>query len=123
MDAVVGPFGDPLVPGAGDDVALDEDARGLFVEVDAVAVALHGWDGGVEGAAVARDLQSDAHGLRSAIPYLRSRPHPGGRSIHVSLVVLSRDTVHPEAPRDSVRVHSRADSVVLTYLDGTTVEV
>lgn len=104
---------------AGPDWALARTPDGL----SSALVALHGWDGGIEGAAVARDVQSNAHGPRSAIPYLRSRPHPGGRSIHVSLIVLSRDTVHPEALRDSVRVHAGADSVVLTFLDGTTVEV
>ncbi|MFF8914269.1 hypothetical protein ACF08M_13350 [Streptomyces sp. NPDC015032] len=72
---------------------------------------------------MARDVQSNAYGPRSAIPYLRSRPHPDGRSTHVSLIALSRDTVHPEALRDSVRVRAGADSVVLTFLDGTTVEV
>ncbi|MFF2959251.1 DUF2264 domain-containing protein [Streptomyces sp. NPDC057963] len=104
---------------SGPDWALARTADGL----SSALVALYGWDGGAEGAAVARDVQSNAYGPRSAIPYLRSRPHPGGRSIHVSLVALSRDTVHPEALRDSVRVRAGADSVVLTFLDGTTVEV
>ncbi|MFF8614262.1 DUF2264 domain-containing protein [Streptomyces sp. NPDC015350] len=106
---------------SGPDWALARTADGL----SSALIALHGWDGGVEGAAVARDVQSNAHGPHSAIPYLRSRPHPGGRSVHVSLVALSRDTVHPEALRDAVRVRVRAgsDSVVLTFLDGTTVEV
>ncbi|MEU9624810.1 DUF2264 domain-containing protein [Streptomyces sp. NPDC087228] len=104
---------------SGPDWALARTADGL----SSALVALYGWDGGAEGAAVARDVQSNAYGPRSAIPYLRSRPHPGGRSTHVSLVALSRDTVHPEALRDSVRVRAGADSVVLTFLDGTTVEV
>ncbi|MEV7955389.1 DUF2264 domain-containing protein [Streptomyces sp. NPDC088141] len=104
---------------SGPDWALARTADGL----SSALVALYGWDGGTEGAGVARDVQSNAYGPRSAIPYLRSRPHPGGRSIHVSLVALSRDTVHPEALRDSVRVRVGADSVVLTFLDGRTVEV
>ncbi|MFF9570011.1 DUF2264 domain-containing protein [Streptomyces sp. NPDC014685] len=104
---------------AGPDWALARTADGL----SSALIALHGWDGGAEGAAVARDVQSNAYGPHSAIPYLRSRPHPGGRSVHVSLVALSRDTVHPEALRDAVRVRAGADSVVLTFLDGTTVEV
>ncbi|MGW1847000.1 DUF2264 domain-containing protein [Streptomyces sp. NPDC001966] len=104
---------------SGPDWALARTADGL----SSVLIGLHGWDGGIEGAAVARDVQSNAYGPHSAIPYLRSGPHPGGRSIHVSLVALSRDAVHPEALRDAVRVRAGADSVVLTFLDGTTVEV
>ncbi|MGW1187992.1 DUF2264 domain-containing protein [Streptomyces sp. NPDC002559] len=104
---------------SGPDWALARTADGL----SSALIALHGWDGGAEGAAVARDVQSNAYGPHSAVPYLRSRPHPGGRSVHVSLVALSRDTVHPEALRDAVRVRVEADSVVLTFLDGTTVEV
>lgn len=104
---------------SGPDWALARTAEGL----SSALIGLHGWDGGTEGAAVARDVQSNAYGPHSAIPYLRSGPHPGGRSIHVSLVALSRDAVHPEALRDAVRVRAGADSVVLTFLDGTTVEV
>ncbi|MFF3785823.1 DUF2264 domain-containing protein [Streptomyces sp. NPDC001933] len=104
---------------SGPDWALARTADGL----SSALIGLHGWDGGIEGAAVARDVQSNAYGPHSAIPYLRSGPHPGGRSIHVSLVALSRDAVHPEALRDAVRVRAGADSVVLTFLDGTTVEV
>ncbi|MEU2841257.1 DUF2264 domain-containing protein [Streptomyces sp. NPDC007076] len=104
---------------SGPDWALARTADGL----SSALVALHGWDGGTEPAAVARDVQSNAYGPHSAIPYLRSGPHPGGRSVHVSLVALSRDTLHPEALRDAVRVRVGADSVVLTFLDGTTVDV
>ncbi|MET8514685.1 DUF2264 domain-containing protein [Streptomyces sp. NPDC005077] len=75
------------------------------------------------GSGVARDVQSNACGPHSAIPYLRADRHPGGRSVHVSLIALSRDTVHPQALRTSVVVRAGADSVVLTFLDGTTVEV
>lgn len=76
------------------------------------------------GSGVARDVQSNAYGPHSAIPYLRGSRHPGGRSVHVSLIALSRDTVHPQALRTSVGVRAvGADAVVLTFLDGTTVEV
>ncbi|MDF6046244.1 DUF2264 domain-containing protein [Streptomyces sp. JH14] len=76
------------------------------------------------GSGVARDVQSNAYGPHSAIPYLRGSRHPGGRSLHVSLIALSRDTVHPQALRTSVGVRAvGADAVVLTFLDGTTVEV
>ncbi|MFJ4883210.1 DUF2264 domain-containing protein [Streptomyces sp. NPDC088731] len=104
---------------SGPDWALARTADGL----SSALVALHGWDGGTEPAAVARDVQSNAYGPHSAIPYLRSGPHPGGRSVHVSLVALSRDTLHPEALRDAARVRVGADSVALTFLDGTTVDV
>lgn len=81
--------------------------------------------GGLEthGSGVARDVQSNAFGPHSAIPYLCAAHRPGGRSIHVSLIALSRDTVHPRVLRTSVVVRADADSVVLTFLDGTTVEV
>ncbi|MFE6668188.1 DUF2264 domain-containing protein [Streptomyces sp. NPDC057697] len=104
---------------SGPDWALARTADGL----SSALVALYGWGGAAEPAAVARDVQSNAYGPHSAIPYLRSGPHPGGRSVHVSLVALSRDALHPEALRDAVRVHVGAESVVLTFLDGTTVEV
>ncbi|MEV0579180.1 DUF2264 domain-containing protein [Streptomyces sp. NBC_01463] len=103
---------------SGPDWALARTAEGLTSAV----VALYGWDGGPDGAAVARDVESNAYGPHSAIPYLRSAPRPGGRSVHVSLVVLSRDRVRPEALRTAVRVRVDGDAVVLTFLDGRTVE-
>ncbi|MFF3339777.1 hypothetical protein [Streptomyces flavidovirens] len=66
-------------------------------------VALHGWDA-EEAAGVSRDVQANAYGPHSATPYLRLGAHPGGHSVHVSLIALSRDTVHPRALRDSVIV-------------------
>ncbi|MFD4230924.1 hypothetical protein [Streptomyces sp. NPDC058545] len=63
------------------------------------------------------------HGPHSAIPYLRADRRPAGRNIHVSLIALSRDTVHPQALRTSVAVRADADTVALTFLDGTEVEV
>lgn len=97
--------------------------------LSSAVVALHGWDGtagtGRAAAEVARDVESNAYGPHSAIPCLRLDRHPGGRSLQVSLVALSRDTLHPEALREAVSVRVTADeaSVVLTFLDGTTVEV
>lgn len=103
---------------SGTDWALARTADGL----SSALVALYGWDGGVDGAAVARDVGANAYGPHSAVPYLRGAPHAGGRSIHVSLVVLSRDRIHPEALRTAVRVRVNGDAVVLTFLDGRTVE-
>lgn len=108
--------------------AMARTADGLSSAV----VALYGWGDapGADGAGgvaaeVARDVQSNAFGPHSAIPYLRRDSHPGGRSVQVSLVALSRDTLHPRALRDSVavRVAGGGASVVLTFLDGSTVEV
>ena len=100
--------------------ALTRTADGLSSAV----VALHGW-GPEATAEVARDVQSNAFGPRSAVPYLRLDGHPGGRSTHVSLLALSRDTIHPRALRDAVSVRAGVGdaSVSLTFLDGTTVEV
>lgn len=99
--------------------ALARTADGLSSAV----VGLYGWDGGPEDAEVARDVESNAYGPHSAIPYLRGAPHPGGQSVHVTLVVLSRDSVHPEALRSAVRVRVAGDAVTLGFLDGRTVEV
>ncbi|MFG3157917.1 DUF2264 domain-containing protein [Streptomyces sp. NPDC048219] len=102
--------------------ALTRTADGLSSAV----IALHGWgDGARRGTAeVARDVQSNAFGPRSAIPYLRLDRHPGGRSTHVSLVVLSRDSIHPQALRDVVSVRAGAGTTVsLAFLDGTTMDV
>ncbi|MFF9455782.1 DUF2264 domain-containing protein [Streptomyces flaveolus] len=103
--------------------ALTRTADGLSSAV----IALHGWgDGTQRGTAeVARDVQSNAFGPRSAIPYLRLDGHPGGRSTHVSLVALSRDRIDPQALRDvvSVRAGTGSPTVALAFLDGTTIEV
>lgn len=104
---------------SGPDWALARTADGLT----SAMVALYGWGGAADGTGVARDVQSNAYGPHSAIPYLRGLPHPGGRSVRVSLVTLSRDTVHPEALRTAVTVRAAGDTVVLTFLDGTAVEV
>ncbi|MFJ8751637.1 DUF2264 domain-containing protein [Streptomyces sp. NPDC102441] len=101
--------------------ALSRTADGLSSAV----IALYGWDDGAGTAEVARDVQSNAHGPHTAIPYLRLDGHPGGQSVHVSLIALSRDTIHPQALRTSVSVRAGAGGapVHLTFTDGTTVEV
>lgn len=98
--------------------AMARTAEGL----SSAMVALHGWDGST--AQVARDVESNAYGPHSATPGLRLEGHPGGRSVLVSLVALSRDTLHPEALRHAVSVRAAGDEpVTLAFLDGTTVEV
>ncbi|MET7449620.1 hypothetical protein ACH4NC_17065 [Streptomyces sp. NPDC017201] len=98
--------------------AMARTAGGL----SSAMVALHGWDGST--AQVARDVESNAYGPHSATPGLRLEGHPGGRSVLVSPVALSRDTVHPEALRHAVSVRAAGDGpVTLAFLGGTTVEV
>ncbi|WP_055589620.1 DUF2264 domain-containing protein [Peterkaempfera griseoplana] len=65
------------------------------------AIGLYGWD---ETAAVDRDIEANAYGPHSAVPFLRRTAHPGGSSIHVSLIVLSGDAVHPQEIREAVTV-------------------
>ncbi|MFJ3711497.1 DUF2264 domain-containing protein [Streptomyces sp. NBC_01387] len=95
--------------------ALARTADGLT----SALVGLYGWDSGE--ASVARDVQANAYGPHSATPCLTRTEHPGGRSVHVSLVALSRDTVHPRALQESVSVAVAEDSVTLTFPDGTSV--
>ncbi|MEV8311421.1 DUF2264 domain-containing protein [Streptomyces flavidovirens] len=99
--------------------ALVRTADGLTSAV----VALHGWDA-EEAAGVSRDVQANAYGPHSATPYLRLGAHPGGHSVHVSLIALSRDTVRPRALRDSITVEVLDGPVVrLTFPDGTVTDV
>ncbi|WP_327294153.1 MULTISPECIES: DUF2264 domain-containing protein [unclassified Streptomyces] len=95
--------------------ALTRTAEGLT----SALVGLYGWDGAE--AAVARDVQANAYGPHSSTPCLSLGQHPGGRSVHVSLVALSRDAVHPRALQESVSVTVRDGSVKLEFPDGTTV--
>ncbi|MYR61884.1 hypothetical protein GTY54_38690, partial [Streptomyces sp. SID625] len=65
-----------------------------------------------------------ACGPHSATPYLRAVRHPGGESVHVTLVVLTRDVVHPWVLRESVRCERGDDGLVtVTFPDGETVTV
>ncbi|MEV3853681.1 DUF2264 domain-containing protein [Streptomyces sp. NPDC050095] len=84
-------------------------------------VALYGWD---EETCVAREVEANAYGPHSATPYLRSPRHPGGASVHVTLVALTRDLVHPQALREAVDCAVDEDGQVhLTFPDGETVAV
>ncbi|MEV0096751.1 DUF2264 domain-containing protein [Streptomyces sp. NPDC050738] len=82
-------------------------------------VALYGW----QETSVARDVQANAYGPQSATPYARSERLPGGRSVHVSLIALSRDTVHPQSLRESITVEVDGERVRLEFPDGTEVSV
>ncbi|MCQ4206352.1 DUF2264 domain-containing protein [Streptomyces longispororuber] len=97
--------------------ALTRTESGLTSAV----VALYGWDADT---GVAREVEANAHGPHSATPYLRARHHPGGASVHVALVALTRDVVHPEALRESIACAVDDDGQVrITFPDGETVTV
>ncbi|MFD3477363.1 DUF2264 domain-containing protein [Streptomyces sp. NPDC058695] len=91
--------------------------------VTSAVVALHGWD---EESDIAREVEANAYGPHSATPYLRSTGHPGGSSVHVTLAVLTRDVVHPQALRESIScVADSKDGgqVRITFPDGGRVTV
>ncbi|MGV9881427.1 DUF2264 domain-containing protein [Streptomyces sp. NPDC003006] len=93
--------------------ALARTASGLTSAV----VALHGWD---EEAGIAREVAANAYGPHSATPFLVSPNHPGGDSVHVTLVALARDTIHPRALRESVTCAVDDDGGVrVRFPDGT----
>ncbi|MCF3123930.1 DUF2264 domain-containing protein [Streptomyces arenae] len=80
-------------------------------------VALHGWD---EDAGIAREVAANAFGPHSATPYLSCAARPGADSVHVTLVALSRDTVRPQALRESVVCAVHDDGGVgVRFPDGT----
>ncbi|UBU11327.1 DUF2264 domain-containing protein [Nonomuraea gerenzanensis] len=92
---------------SGDGWALARRADGLTSAV----IGLYGW----ERAEVAREVESNAFGPHSAIPCL----HSGTPGLHVSLVVLSGDQVHPGALREAVTVAVSEEAVVVTFPGGT----
>ncbi|MFE7236210.1 hypothetical protein ACFVAF_37490 [Streptomyces sp. NPDC057596] len=97
--------------------ALTRTESGL---TSAVA-ALYGWD---EETGVAREVEANAYGPHSATPYLRAVRHPGGESVHVTLVVLTRDVVHPWALRESITCTREDDGrVTVAFPDGEAVAV
>ncbi|MFE0170697.1 DUF2264 domain-containing protein [Streptomyces sp. NPDC059002] len=78
-------------------------------------VALHGWD---EGTGIAREVAADAYGPHSATPFLSCAARPGTDSVHVTLVALSRDTVRPQALRESITCAVDGDIVRVRFPDG-----
>ncbi|WP_431895868.1 DUF2264 domain-containing protein [Nonomuraea sp. bgisy101] len=73
-------------------------------------IGLYGW----QHASVSRDVESNAFGPHSAVPCL----HADTPGIHVSLIVLSGDAVHPSALRDAITVDVTSDAVTITFPDG-----
>ncbi|TGB15056.1 DUF2264 domain-containing protein [Streptomyces sp. MZ04] len=96
--------------------ALTRTTSGLTSAV----VALHGWD---DETGIAREVAANAFGPHSATPYLTSAGHPGGASVHVTLVALSQDAVRPASLRESITCTVTGDSVRLRFPDGTLLEV
>ncbi|MER7245019.1 DUF2264 domain-containing protein [Kribbella sp. NPDC000426] len=84
-----------------------------------VVVGLHGYD----SAAVRRGLDSNAFGPHSATPYLEAQHDGRGARVLVSAVVLSGDTVWPEAVAESIDVAVDGLDVRLRFADGTTAGV
>ena len=84
-----------------------------------VVVGLHGYD----EAGVRRELDTNAFGPHSATPYLVRRSHPGGPLLLVSAVVLSGDTVWPEALAESVEVEVDGLHCIVRMARGNAEEV
>ncbi|MGW7003132.1 DUF2264 domain-containing protein [Streptomyces sp. NPDC054933] len=107
--AIAGP--EPPEAEAGGDWALVRRGDGLTSAV----VGLYGWHGGH----VAHHADANALGRCSAVPYLISAPHPGGRSVHVTLVALTG------APLDAASLCGAATAevvdgaAVIRFTDGT----
>ncbi|MFE4982226.1 MULTISPECIES: DUF2264 domain-containing protein [unclassified Streptomyces] len=84
-------------------------------------VGLHGWD---EEGEIAREVEANAFGPHSATPYLlASGPvtpgHPARARVQVTLVVLTRDAVHPEALRAAIHCEQGDDDRIrITFPDG-----
>ncbi|WP_030781310.1 DUF2264 domain-containing protein [Streptomyces sp. NRRL S-920] len=96
--------------------ALTRTAAGLTSAV----VALHGWD---EETGTAREVAANAYGPHSATPFLTLPQHPGGHSLHATLVALSRDTVDPRALRASITCAVDERGVHVRFPDGTELEL
>ncbi|MFH8982994.1 DUF2264 domain-containing protein [Streptomyces varsoviensis] len=101
--AVAGDEPPQAEPGAG--WALARTADGLVSAV----VGLHGW----ANSGVHHEARANAFGPHSATPYLTFPDHPGGRTVHVTLVALTRDGVDPRALRDAAAVTVTGDHVTV----------
>ncbi|MER5306084.1 DUF2264 domain-containing protein [Streptomyces lasiicapitis] len=83
-------------------------------------VGLHGWAEEEGVAEVDREVETNAYGPHSATPYLLARDHPGGGSVHVTLIVLTRDDVRPWALKEAIGCAVHGDAVRITFPDGET---
>ncbi|WP_327351909.1 DUF2264 domain-containing protein [Streptomyces sp. NBC_01304] len=96
--------------------ALTRTETGLTSAV----VGLYGWD---EEAGIAREVAANALGAHSATPYLLKSAHPGGESVHVTLVALSQDVIHPRALQESISCSVEEDSVRIRFPEGDTLSI
>ncbi|MDF3294036.1 DUF2264 domain-containing protein [Streptomyces silvisoli] len=101
----------PPTAETGDGWALVRRADGLVSAV----VGLYGWCGGH----VAHHTDANAFGPCSAVPYLTSAPHPGGRSIHVTLVALSGNPVRAAELCGVAAAEVVDGAVAIRFTDGT----
>lgn len=102
--------------------AGDDPAWALATRPDGLGsamVALHGY----QSAEVTRAASANAFGPCSAAPCLVSPDHPGGTTVHVSLVVLTGDRLDPAALRESVRTTVEDDAVTVVFPDGERIEL
>jgi hypothetical protein len=83
-----------------------------------LVVGVHGW----AAAAIRAEAEANALGPRSAVPYLVSAPRDATETIHVTLVVLTGEGIHPEALSTAVTAVVRGSSVLVSF-PGETVEL
>ncbi|HEX6454836.1 MAG TPA: DUF2264 domain-containing protein [Trebonia sp.] len=96
-----------VVPDGGVPWALAVGADGLA----SLVIGLHGW----AGAAVREEAEANALGPRSTVPYLLSAPRPETETVHVTLVALTADAVHPEALAAAVAADVRGRRVLVRF--------
>lgn len=105
-----------------DDGVVGAVVRRLGDGLTSAVVGLHGWT----KAEVRTDVEASAFGSCAATPYLLMPGHPGGPSVHVSLLVLTGDPLvetDPAALAGAFRVVVDGRTVVVTYPDGERVTV
>lgn len=91
--------------------ALVRRADGLT----SATIGLYGW----QNATINRTVEANAFGPHSATPCLHST-EPG---LHVSLIVLSGDAVHPAALRDAITVEVTPAEVTISFPDDHTTTI
>ncbi|AEW97338.1 MULTISPECIES: DUF2264 domain-containing protein [Streptomycetaceae] len=102
----------------GDRWALVRRADGLT----SVVVGVYGWD----GAGVVRHTDANAVGPCSATPWLATGRHPGGHSVHVTLVRLTGEPVDEAgtaAAARGTRVGVSGGEVTVAFADGSRLRV
>ena len=80
-----------------------------------LVAGLYGW----AVAGVREETAATAFGPRSAVPYLVSAPCPEAESVHVSLIALTADAMHPDALVAAVTAEVRGLRVLVRFPDRT----